>query len=126
MTASRTRAFFLFCSVALTSSTASGAIADETFVSDPVSGPAVVRVGDHCAQFGMGFVDVGSGVCQRVSAHVRVYVGSLSGTVVGPLHPWSSGGTSNAALTSGGMVPGSADVTHLRVHGALDDFNPFR
>jgi hypothetical protein len=81
----------------------------------------VTRIGDTCARFGNGFVDVGNGVCGRVSGHVRVYVGTRSVTV----NPWAGNGTSSAALRSDGMVPG-AEVTHLRVHGGLDSFDPFR
>ena len=88
---------------------------------DSIDHMPVNRIADHCAQFGPGFVDVGGGVCGRVTSHVRVYVGTRNVTLA---PAWPTQGTANAALRSDGMVPG-AEVMHFRVHGSLDSFSPF-
>ncbi len=117
---SRTYASCLvFGALVITPVTASGVDAGDYVGTHPV-----IRIGDHCAQFGEGFVDAGNGICSRVSRHVRVYVGSLNTGIGQALNTWSTTGTSSAALRSEGMVPG-AEVTHLRVRGSLDSFSPF-
>ena len=85
---------------------------------------------DRCGVYGPGFVDVGNGVCGRVSGHVRVDLGPSHAA----LNTWTApNGTSTAGIrTDGagmvagsGMVPGAGAMQHLRVRNGLDSYDPF-
>ncbi len=120
-----TSSSFILGGCIVASLTASSASADD-YVSVPSDERiGVDRIADHCAQFGLGFVDLGNGVCgRRVTAHVRVYVGTRNAAIEQTANPWVTSGTASAALRTDSMVPG-VTVTHLRVHGGLDSLNPF-
>ena len=104
--------------------TASSVAAGDYIDGTPINVIPVNRIADHCSQFGQGFLDMGNGVCGRVTAHVRVYVGTRNAALNPTVNPWATAGTSTAAMRADGMVPG-AEVTHLRVRGSLDSFDPF-
>ena len=79
---------------------------------------------DRCAVYGPAFVDVGNGVCGRVSSHVRVDMGPSHAA----LNSWTAAnGTSTAGMrTDGaGMVPGAGAMQHLRVRNGLETYDPF-
>ncbi len=79
---------------------------------------------DRCAVYGPAFVDLGNGVCGRVSGHVRVDMGPSHAA----LNTWTApGGTSTAGMrTDGaGMVPVAGAMQHLRVRDGLESYDPF-
>ena len=87
---------------------------------------------NRCAAYGPGFVEVGNGVCGRVTGRVDSHIDTRLRVDMGASHAalnaWSSAtGTSNAAMrTDGaGMLPGASDTQHLRVRNGLDSYNPF-
>ncbi len=98
--------------------------------SDASAGGDVAPSVDRCAVYGPAFVDVGNGVCGRISSHVRVDMGASHAA----LHGWTAPqGASNAGMrTDGagmapgaGMVPGAGAMQHLRVRDGLDTYDPF-
>lgn len=82
----------------------------------------IVHAADRCADYGLGFLDLGRGNCGRT--HVRVDGGLRNANS----NFWTSSGTSSAALRSDGlgMLPGAGDLSHLRVRNNLESYSPFR
>lgn len=90
----------------------------------------VLRIGsERCAVYGQGFVDLGEGVCGRVTireqepaaaGRMRIDPGSRDGYS----GVWTGGGTSNAALQSAspGMLPGISNARHLRIDNGNDPY----
>ena len=79
---------------------------------------------NRCAVYGPAFVDVGNGVCGRVSGHVRVDMAPSHAA----LNAWTvPNGTSTAGMrTDGaGMVPGVGTMQHLRLRDGLESYDPF-
>ena len=87
---------------------------------------------NRCAAYGPGVVEIGNGVCGRVTGRVDSHIDTRLRVDMGASHAalntWSATtGTSNAAMrTDGvGMLPGASDTQHLRVRNGLDSYNPF-
>ena len=79
---------------------------------------------DRCAAYGPAFVEVGNGLCGRVSSHVRVDMAPSHAA----LNTWTAPQvTSTAGMrTDGaGMVPGAGTMQHLRVRNGLQTYDPF-
>ena len=98
-----------------------------------VTGSGTASAGDEaarsapshrCAAYGAGFVDVGNGLCGRVSSHVRVDMGPSHAALNGWSAPQATS-TAGMRTDGAGMVPGAGAMQHLRVRNGLDTYDPF-
>ena len=61
----------------------------------------VVRIGDRCAAYGSGFVDLGGGTCGQAR--------------VGETRGWSGAASAGYRTDGLGMLPGAGNARHLHV-----------
>ena len=82
-----------------------GTLATATMASTVAFSGDVVRIGDRCAVYGPGFVDLGNGTCRQLG-HARI----------GDARAWTGGAASAGLRSDGlGMLPGAGNARHLHV-----------
>lgn len=76
-------------------------LAAATMISATAFSGDVVRIGDRCAVYGPGFVDLGGGTCGQAR--------------VGEARSWSGAASAGYRTDGLGMLPGASNARHLHV-----------